>query len=149
MGATWACLSGRTKLGAVLVAFAFLTRYDAALFATLYFALTWVRDRRVPLGAGLLSVAIVLPWLAFAQWYFGSVFPNTLGAKTGDTGFRTYLVGAVQRQWNMSESYLKASGFASWLGGKHGPVLGSILGCGAAAGLAYALLKRRPMELLL
>jgi hypothetical protein len=83
VGAALAAMAKKTILGAVLVALAFLTRYDAAIFAILYFSLTWIRDRKLPLRAGLLACAIVLPWLGFAQWYFGSVLPNTLGAKNG------------------------------------------------------------------
>ncbi|QDV08532.1 hypothetical protein Poly30_40800 [Planctomycetes bacterium Poly30] len=142
MGAVWAATLERFRLGAVLVAFAFLTRYDAALFAILYFGLLAWRDRRVPVRLGLLSTALVLPWLAFAQWYFGSVFPNTLGAKTGDTGPLTYLTAASARQWELSTSWLKRPGPWDVLGDHASLVLALVLGAGVIAGFVVALRER-------
>lgn len=149
IGATWAAINGRTTLGAVLVAFAFLTRYDAALFAILYFALTWIRDRKLPLRPGILAAAIVLPWLIFAQWYFGSVLPNTLGAKTGDTEFSTYFVGAIERQWKMCRWYLSAAGLLDLLGGTLGVVVAWVLSTGAALALFFSILRKEILTLLL
>jgi hypothetical protein len=149
IGTAWAAISERFTLGAVLVAFAFLTRYDAALFAILYFGLLWARDRRVPVKNGLLATAIVMPWLGFAQWYFGSVFPNTLGAKAGDSGFLGYVSGAATRQWNLSLSWLKTTPVWEFLGPHAATIVGVALGIGCLAGIVAAFRMRRPMTLIL
>ncbi|MEM9380997.1 MAG: hypothetical protein AAGB93_13680 [Planctomycetota bacterium] len=116
LGATYAGLQGHRVLAASLVAGAFLTRYDAAVFAVLYFGVLTLRDRRVPWREGLLSTLLVLPWLAFAARYFGSVLPNTLGAKTGDTSPLQYLTGMAERQWGLLSRFLEATGVRQGLG---------------------------------
>ena len=98
LGAVLALTRGRDVLAGVLAALAFLTRYDAALFAIVLFAFLTVARRRVPWRSGIIASCIVAPWLIFAQVYFGSVMPNTLGAKLGETGFTNYLLESGKRQ---------------------------------------------------
>jgi hypothetical protein len=52
----------------------------------------------VPWREGLCALGVVAPWLVFAQLYFGSVFPNTLAAKTGDVETVEYMFESVVRQ---------------------------------------------------
>jgi hypothetical protein len=93
-------LEGRRTATGVLVGLAFLTRYDAAIFAISLYAVWWWRERRVPWRAGLVSLAVVVPWLVFAQLYFGSIFPNTLGAKTREVDVVDYMYqGAARQIW--------------------------------------------------
>jgi arabinofuranosyltransferase len=59
-----------------------LTRYEYGLIV-LPTLLSWswrLRRQRVLIGLGVF-VAIVLPWLAFALVYYGTIFPNTFYAK--------------------------------------------------------------------
>jgi hypothetical protein len=70
---------------------AFLVRYDAALLAGLIGVGHWVRERRLPLRLLGFFLIPVLPWLAFAFFYFGSILPGPLGAKEGFVAFGPYL----------------------------------------------------------
>ncbi len=98
LGSIFAALKGKDDLAGVLAGVAFLTRYDAALFAIILFAGLLVCRRRIPWRPGIIATVIVTPWLLFAWRYFGSVLPNTLAAKQGDVGIRQYLAetGATQ-----------------------------------------------------
>jgi hypothetical protein len=93
-----AALAGRHTTTGVLLGLAFVTRYDAALHALSLLLLLWWRERRVPWRAGLVALAVVLPWLVFAALYFGSVFPNTLAAKTRELDVVEYMHESVVRQ---------------------------------------------------
>ena len=94
-----AALDGRRTATGLLVGLAFLTRYDAAVFAVSLFAiLLWRNPQRVPWREGLCALGVVAPWLVFAQLYFGSVFPNTLAAKTGEVKTVEYMFASVVRQ---------------------------------------------------
>lgn len=88
----------RDTLAGAMAGVAFLTRYDAALFAIALHLYLWVSRRRLPLRPALATAALALPWLGFAQVYFGTVLPNTLGAKAGDVGFGSYLVQSARTQ---------------------------------------------------
>lgn len=78
------------RLGVVL-GLAFLVRYDAALPALLLGLELWRRRRRLPLRLGAAFLATVLPWLVFAQAYFGSILPKSLGAKQSYVDAGVYL----------------------------------------------------------
>ena len=93
-----AALDGRRTATGLLVGLAFLTRYDAAVFAVSLFAILLWRNRKVPWREGLCALGVVAPWLVFAQLYFGSVFPNTLAAKTGEVKTVEYMFESVVRQ---------------------------------------------------
>lgn len=81
----------RDLLLGALLGVMFLVRYDAALLALLLGLERWWRARRPPwrLVAGF--ALPVLPWLVFAQLYFGSIVPQSLGAKESFIGFVFYL----------------------------------------------------------
>jgi hypothetical protein len=82
----------------VLMGLAFLTRYDAFVFvAVLLLVMLW-RDRRIPWRTGLVALAVVSPWLLFAQLYFGSVLPNTLASKAGSASSVLYAFDSVAAQ---------------------------------------------------
>lgn len=97
LGSMLSVLHRRDTTAAVLVALAFLTRYDAALFAIVLFATLAVRDRSVPWRPGCIALGIVLPWLAFAWIYFGSPLPNTLQAKVAETSAAKYVYHSLTR----------------------------------------------------
>lgn len=102
LGTVLCWLKGAPTWAAVCVACAFLTRYDAAMMVLPFFALLTIQQRRIPWKPGLVALALVTPWLAFATVYFGSPLPNTLGAKTGDTSFLDYLSRSGLRVWNLA-----------------------------------------------
>lgn len=143
LGVVLAMLQGKETLAAVLVGFAFLTRYDSALLAILMFGLVALRDRRIPWRNGLIASAIVAPWLAFSQWYFGSVMPNTLGAKTGDTGPLAYFVNMARIQWEALWHFGRTAGLPRVLGPSAEAIALGLLAVGAAASLVL-LVRRRP-----
>lgn len=75
----------------VVLGLAFLTRYDAALMAGLIGMFLLLRGRRFPWRLTLAFAVVVAPWLVFAQFYFGSILPNPLSAKEGNSGTLIYL----------------------------------------------------------
>jgi len=75
----------------VVLGVAFVTRYDAALMAALVGAALLVGRRRFPWRLTLGFAVPALPWLVFAQLYFGSILPNALGAKEGFVDAGSYL----------------------------------------------------------
>lgn len=93
LGSALAASQRRFGWTGVLIGLAFLTRYDAVMFAGPLLLLAWLSERarlapgergaalRGPLRAALIGAALALPWLVFASVYFGSPLPNTLAAK--------------------------------------------------------------------
>ncbi|MEZ6019951.1 MAG: hypothetical protein R3F17_07580 [Planctomycetota bacterium] len=98
LAAAWALDGKRDFTAAFFCALAFLTRYDSAC-SLVVCSSHGVRRRGIPWGPGLLALVLVVPWLLFTWRYFGGVFPNTLGAKVGDTSFVEYLERSVKAQW--------------------------------------------------
>ncbi len=55
--------------------------------------------------AGLVTTALYLPWLAFAQFYYGTVVPHTVAAKSGVGSVHTvmgFLTSTIQLPFEMS-----------------------------------------------
>lgn len=65
----------------VVLGLAFLTRFDAALLALLIGLASTLEHRRLPFRLTGAFFAVVTPWLVFSWLYFGSVLPESLGAK--------------------------------------------------------------------
>lgn len=147
-GTILAAVRGRDVTASVLVAAAFLTRYDAALLAILFFGLLSLRDRRIPFRNGLLATALVLPWLTFAYAYFGTVLPNTLGAKTGDTGPMEYLMSMMELQWALLMRFVRNTGLSETLGTSTAAVLMAVLGVGVAGALVLRARRAPALALL-
>jgi hypothetical protein len=83
LGTAWAWLAGRRALTVVLAAALILTRQDSALWLLLLGIHIWRRDRRIPWRVTVGTVLLVLPWLAYAWWRYGSLLPNSALAKLG------------------------------------------------------------------
>jgi len=98
LGALWLLLEERPLGAGICLGIAFVTRYDAALFVISLLLLESVRKRRLPLRCACAAACVALPWLAFAQLYYGSVLPNTLGAKMASTSMPEYLWGSLVKQ---------------------------------------------------
>ncbi len=67
--------------GGALAGMALLTRPDAALFVVLVFAAALLVSRRSGLLFGVAVAVVVLLWILWASWYFGSAVPNSIAAK--------------------------------------------------------------------
>jgi hypothetical protein len=65
----------------LLSAVLFLLRIDTLLLTTLLIAGVSIRMRRFPWPDLGLALLVVLPWLIFSFWYFGSPVPTSLVAK--------------------------------------------------------------------
>src|SRR5450432_691529 len=92
VGAFWLYVNNQPIWMGVVAALGFLTRIDAAIWIGLLFLFqlgeAWLAKRdkawhtRIPWRTWLAFGLTVLPWLIFSQFYFGSLLPHTLSAKT-------------------------------------------------------------------
>jgi hypothetical protein len=79
----------------VFLALCVLTRPDAALIAVLAAIYWWQKENlKTAIKLSVISFAVALPWLAFAQWYFGSFVPQSLITKTH--GHAIYTIPRLQ-----------------------------------------------------
>lgn len=83
LGAFWLAQRGQTMLAAVCASAAFWMRWDGILVVVVFLFSEAVWRRRLPWSALALCAALILPWLVYAQFTFGSIFPNTFFAKVG------------------------------------------------------------------
>lgn len=81
MAAVVAYVEERWNALLALAAALFLLRIDTPALALILIASLAVRTRRLPWQSLALAAAIILPWLIFAQLYFGSFIPTSLVAK--------------------------------------------------------------------
>ncbi len=91
----------------VVLGLAFLTRYDAALMAALIGTGLLLERRSFPRRLTLGFAVPVIPWLVFAQLYFGSILPNPLSAKEGASTTFAYLLRVF---------FEYKAAFKSWVG---------------------------------
>lgn len=90
--------AGGSLWSAALCALATLARPDALLLAgPLFVHLAWEK-RRVPWREAVLYLALLLPWVAFATFYFGSPLPHSVLAKSAAYRLEPYsaLVRLIQ-----------------------------------------------------
>jgi hypothetical protein len=126
----------RYHLTALCAALAILFRADGALVALILGGHYWVwqRQRPMPWSAILLGLLIVLPWLMFAQTYFGSPVSATLAAKQHQGSlaisqrFAPRLLEMARAYWHWPYSFeagLAAAGLAFAVGWarRWGPLL--------------------------
>ena len=82
LAAAYAHLTHRHWTLAVFTALALLARPDTAiLLGLLWLDLLLIR-RRIPWREGLVTLALLAPWLIFGTLYFGSPIPNSIAAKS-------------------------------------------------------------------
>jgi hypothetical protein len=65
----------------LLVGFLCLARPDGALFGLLKVLRSMLRTRRFPWRGSATAGAVILPWVLFSLWRFGSVVPDTFASK--------------------------------------------------------------------
>lgn len=75
------CLIERYWVASVFLGLAILTRYDVVLLAPAVAIFYFQTYRKWPIRQALAVSAIVLPWLIFAHFFYGSFLPNTLNVK--------------------------------------------------------------------
>ena len=92
LGAVYLYLVNRTHLAFLLAALATWMRPDYALLTVILGAAYVWEHRALPWREGVIFVATLLPWLLFAQVFYGSVLPNSLYAKAGQ-GLKPLLGG--------------------------------------------------------
>jgi hypothetical protein len=79
----------RRLLAVVASAALILARQDGALWVLILGVDAWQRRRRLPWEEAVATVMLCLPWLAYAQWAYGSFLPNSILAKIGQTSRMT------------------------------------------------------------
>ncbi len=82
IAAAYAYLVERARALAILSALALLARPDTAiLLGPLWLGLV-LAQRRIPWREGLITLAILAPWVIFGTLYFGSPLTNSIAAKS-------------------------------------------------------------------
>jgi hypothetical protein len=89
-----------------------LTRPDGVVWAGIMGIAVIVQARRIPWKAVFIASGLVLPWLVFAVWYFGSPLPHSVIAKQAvgpsiDLPSRLSAAGLVR----FAEWYISCIGF--------------------------------------
>jgi hypothetical protein len=82
IAAAYAHLTERPRALAVLSALALLARPDTAILLGLLWIDLIVRRRAIPWREGMITLALLAPWLAFGTLYFGSPLTNSIAAKS-------------------------------------------------------------------
>ena len=84
-------LSRRDTSAGVATGALFLTRPEGALLAIMLLIHNSISTRLLPLRQAFAAAATVLPWLAFAAIYFGTITSATLNAKQGIYSVADYI----------------------------------------------------------
>lgn len=92
MGALAAAVYQRWAAAALLAGCAALVRPDACLLALPLAVLCWRDLGRDAWKPCLLFLAVTCPWLLFAELYFGTVIPNTFGAKVLESTWQSQVI---------------------------------------------------------
>jgi hypothetical protein len=82
LATSYAYLIDRPRVMAVLSALALLARPDTVILLGLLWLDLTLAKRRVPWQEGLITLALLAPWLIFSVLYFGSPLTNSIAAKS-------------------------------------------------------------------
>jgi hypothetical protein len=82
LAASYAYLVDRPRVMAVLSALALLARPDTVILLGLLWLDLALAKRRVPWQEGLITLALLAPWLIFSALTFGSPLTNSIAAKS-------------------------------------------------------------------
>ncbi len=120
----FACATRRYSAMVLALALATLTRYDAVVAVAVAALAVLVQEgtlpavwhtrsltplRRLPWHAAAIYLAVLLPWLGFAAWYFGDPLPSTLAAKQQ----QARLPGTRDFPWAVYRTFMQYS-WNSW-----------------------------------
>lgn len=95
-GVLYLYLERQWRLAALVAALAVLTRPDAALLLIVLAVDYLIRERRTPpLAALTIFFMTLLPWYIFSYGYFGSILPNTFGAKLAQSAAKDAWYGEL------------------------------------------------------
>ncbi len=89
----YALANERVMWAATWAALLVLARIDGAIWSVGIFVLIYFQHRSHFFKAMGVGALIVLPWVIFAFWYFGSPIPNTVSAKSTIGVFEDYPSG--------------------------------------------------------
>lgn len=81
LAASYAHVTDRPRALAILSALALLARPDTAILLGLLWLDLAAARRRIPWPEGLITLALLAPWLIFGALYFGSPLTNSVAAK--------------------------------------------------------------------
>ena len=97
LGAVLAYSRGLGTLTGALLGLAVLTRQDSLVLVAAIGAHYFLTKRKVPVGAVIAFLAVMLPWVAYSWIFFGSPLPSTLEAKVnqGKAGWAYFLSGSI------------------------------------------------------
>ena len=76
-----AFLQRKQSLCLLILATLLITRPDGIIWATVMFIAIIVQSKKIPYKDIIYAMCIVLPWILFAFWYFGSPVPHSIIAK--------------------------------------------------------------------
>jgi hypothetical protein len=82
LAASYAYLVDRPRVMAVFSALALLARPDTVILLGLLWLDLTLAKRRVPRQEGVITLALLAPWLIFSALYFGSPLTNSIAAKS-------------------------------------------------------------------
>jgi hypothetical protein len=82
LAAAYAHVSDRPRAMAALSALALLARPDTAILLGLLWLDLMLAQRRIPWREGLITLALLAPWLVFGTLYFGSPLTGSIAAKS-------------------------------------------------------------------
>ena len=102
----------KAALTGILLGLLCLNRYDGMVVAFAVGMYLWFVRRRPPWLEAFIAVALFGSWLIFAGLYFGSIFPNTLGAKAGDSEPWSYIAHVLDSIRRSAFSPLREAGIS-------------------------------------
>jgi hypothetical protein len=113
MGSLCAFSLGSHRAAAVLCALVVLTRVDGIVWAGIVLLAIFLHDRRRFLSRLSVFVLTLLPWVAFATWYFGSPVPHSVAAKRSVVYAEDAGMAPLENLLAHLEWYSRASGVRS------------------------------------
>ena len=79
----------------IILGLCFLTRQDSAIFIVCMIIIYRLQLKKLPWREFIVFIVIVAPWFIFSYFYFGSLFPTSLGAKKGHAPFFDYFIDTL------------------------------------------------------
>lgn len=86
-----------------------IARPDGIVWGSVLFAALVLKTRSVPWKAVGIAIGVLLPWLAFSTWYFGSPLPHSITAKRLIAASHTCSLFTLGR---FIEWYVRSTGYS-------------------------------------